>query len=113
VGDVANAITVDASGNAYVTGNTAGDFHGAPFPKVNPIQPIANVSLDYAFITKFDTNGNMVYSSPLGGSTGFNSGAGIAVDKHANIYVTGTTAATDFPTSKPFQASLRGNSDVL
>ena len=107
--DSATAIAVDASGNAYVTGWTVYD---APpffpkFPTVNAIQPNPGGGSD-AFVTKFDTNGNMVYSTYLGGSSD-DQAEGIAVDSLGNVFVTGHTGSTNFPTAKPLQSTLRGS----
>ena len=49
----------------------------------------------------------LVYSTYLGG-TGDDSGSSIDVDDNGNIYVTGTTSSTNFPTHNPFQASNAG-----
>src|SRR5262249_50625621 len=58
--EVANAIAVDASGNAYVTGHTDGGSPDFPFPTVNPIQA---TGFDDAFITKFGPAGTITYST--------------------------------------------------
>jgi len=73
--DFANAITVDASGNAYVAGGTS----STNFPTKNPLQPVSGGFRD-AFVAKLSAAGSpLVYSTYVGGS-GEDSGAGIAVD---------------------------------
>jgi hypothetical protein len=109
--DAVTAIAVDASGNAYVTGWTNPICCGRGFPTMNPIQSTPAGGFD-AFITKFDTNGKMVYSTLLGG-TGSDKGTGIAVDSLGNIFVAGQTSSSNFPTSKPFQSALYGSSDAF
>jgi hypothetical protein len=96
-------ITVDAHGNAYVTGLVT----SADFPVKNAFQN----SGGHAFVTKFDTFGNLVYSTYLGGTTGLNGdvGAGIAVDAQGHGYVTGSTDSSDFPTKNAFQNTLRAS----
>ncbi|MGD1100881.1 MAG: choice-of-anchor D domain-containing protein, partial [Terriglobia bacterium] len=117
----ANAIAVDSSGNAYVTGTT----YSTDFPTVNPIQGTCNncsTSTDGsemytegyhwggpyytdAFVAKLNAAGSaLVYSTYLGGSD-FDFGYGIAVDPSGNAYVTGFTYSTDFPTANPLQAT--------
>ena len=101
-----NSITVDASGNAYVTGRTS----SVDFPLMNPFQGTCGgcpSSFD-AFVAVLDPTGStLVYSTYFGG-TGNDQGFGIAVDSAGNAYVAGETASTDFYTLNPFQASLGG-----
>jgi hypothetical protein len=52
----------------------------------------------------------LIYSSYLGGS-GFDWGAGIAVDSAGNAYVTGWTSSIDFPTKNPLQPSNGGGAN--
>ncbi len=49
-------------------------------------------------VTKFNTSGNVVYSVSMGGN-GTSAAAGIAVDAAGDVYVTGTTTSTNFPTT--------------
>jgi Calx-beta domain/Carboxypeptidase regulatory-like domain/Beta-propeller repeat len=108
--DTANSITVDASGNAYVTGDTA----SANFPTVNPIQGSLSGSQD-AFVSKFNAAGSaLIYSTYLGGNTGFENGWDIAVDAAGNAFVAGRTVALDFPVTAAtaFQATKSTNNTV-
>ena len=101
--DAGSGIAVDASGNAYVTGNTS----STDFPTVNPIHTTLDGNSN-AFVIKLNASGSaLVYSTYLGGS-GDDGGARIAIDYSGNAYVTGTTSSADFPTVNPFQASLNG-----
>ena len=108
--DTANSITVDAAGNAYVTGDTA----SANFPTVNPIQASLNGTQD-AFVSKFNAAGSaLIYSTYLGGSAGFENGWDIAVDAGGNAYVAGRTTSTDFPVTvaTAFQPTKSTNNTV-
>jgi hypothetical protein len=106
--DSGMGIAVDSAGNAYVTGVT----YSTNFPVINaiPYPGRTNLFFDHlactnsiyfnanAFITKIGPGGtNLVYSSYFGG-TNFDEGKGIAVDNYGNVYVTGFTASTNFPT---------------
>jgi hypothetical protein len=89
--DMANAIAVDALGNAYVAGTTG----SADFPTVNPFQTLPAG----AFLTKINAEGSaLVYSTYLGGSDA-NQGAGVVIDSSGDAYVLGSTNSPDFPTT--------------
>jgi beta-propeller repeat-containing protein len=91
--ELARDITVDAFGNAYVTGTT----FSPNFPTVNPFQPVIS-GLSDAFVTKINQAGSaLLYSTYLGG-TGGDEGEGIAIDSRNGIYVSGWTSSDDFPT---------------
>src|SRR5579883_1160242 len=62
-----------------------------------------------AFIVKFDGNGSRQWATYYGGSD-YDEGYGIAVDKDDNIFITGETQSTNFPTTvNAFQTTLQGN----
>lgn len=100
----ANAVAVDAAGNAYVTGSTQANFPittGALQSNFTSQERGGTV----AFVTKFDPSGNVIYSTYLGGSTQ-DGGNAIAVDASGDAYIAGYTASPDFPvTSGAYQTS--------
>jgi uncharacterized delta-60 repeat protein len=72
--DKAYAITIDSSGNVYVTGQS---FNGS------------GSRYDYSTI-KYDSNGNQLWVAAYGGSGNYDDRANaIAVDGSGNVYVTG------------------------
>ncbi|MGR9085796.1 MAG: DUF7948 domain-containing protein [Gammaproteobacteria bacterium] len=90
--DGANAIALDGSGNAYVTGYT----YSSDFPVVDAIDSGFGGGFD-AFVSKFHAAGSqLIYSTYLGGNE-WDSGYDIAVDGSGNAHVTGPTNSTDFP----------------
>ncbi len=106
--DSATGVAVDASGNSYVVGST----RSPEFPILNAFQS-THAGNDEVFITKVNVTGSaLVHSSFLGG-TGWDLGYAIALDKSGNIYVTGRTDSTDFPTLKAFQSANKGNRDAF
>jgi len=92
-----NAIVLDASGDAYVTGNT----QSLTFP-VTPgaFQTTCSCSgQPDVFVTQLNPNGSaLVYSTYLGGNKA-DVGYSIALDSSNNAYVVGYTGSTTFPTT--------------
>jgi hypothetical protein len=99
--DSGNAIAIDSSGNAYVTGGTG----GCCIPTTpDAFQAFSGGSL-HVFVTKFGPSGDLRYSTLLGG-TGHDLGRGIATDGLGKVFVTGETSSLDFPTTAgAFQSS--------
>ncbi len=83
--EYAYAVAVDSGGNAYFTGET--DINSSASRQV--------------LVVKFNIAGSVVYASTIGGSgsTSDSYGYGIAVDSSGNAYLTGKTAASNFPTT--------------
>ena len=117
--DYANAIAVDPSGNAYVTGYTA----SIDFPLVKPVQSspgggtctdgVDTIACFDAFVTKLNPAGTaLVYSTYLGGSNE-DYATGIALDASGDAYVTGYTNSTDFPVKNALQAENAGGYDAF
>ncbi len=106
--DYGTGIVVDSLENVYLTGYTS----SPDFPTQNPIQE--SISGDYdLFITKISTReNNIVYSTFLGGRSS-DYGRGIAIDSKGNIYITGETYSSNFPTQNPLQISNGGYWDVF
>ncbi|MFB3776442.1 MAG: SBBP repeat-containing protein [Bryobacteraceae bacterium] len=91
--DKARAISVDPSGNAYITGYT----HSVDYPVKNAYQASYNGDDDTVFVTKLDPAGSIVYSTFFGGSS-WEYGDAIVADVKGNAYVAGHTWwSKDFP----------------
>lgn len=92
------SIAVDADGYAYVTGSTTGAI-----ALKNPMQAMLNGGTD-AFVAKLNPSGNgLVFSTYLGGNS-VDEAFALALDASKNIYLTGYTQSTDFPTHSAYQA---------
>jgi len=93
--DQGNGITVDSSGNAFVTGwTTSTNFPTTPNAfKARHREPV----IAEPFVAKLNSSGTaLMYATLLGGS---GVASGIAVDSSGQAYVAGTTSSTDFPTT--------------
>jgi hypothetical protein len=95
--DEGKGIAVDSSNYVYVTGFTV----STNFPNKNAFQKHLNGATNHssaydAFVAKFDSTGNLVYSTFLGG-TNNDVATHIAVDNNGAAYVTGWTISTNFP----------------
>ncbi len=104
--DYGNAISVDASGNAYVTG-VAGSYSFPTTP--GAFDTWWNGGYSDAFVAKLNASGNaLVYATFLGGSDG-DGGSAITVDGAGWVYVAGWTGSSDFPsTPGAFDPSQNG-----
>jgi hypothetical protein len=105
-----NAIAVDGSGNAYVTGYTnSTNYDVTP----GAFQTTMGGGGD-VFVTKLNATGTaLVYSTYIGGS-GNEVGYDIAVDGSGNAYVTGYTNSTNYDvTPGAFQTTNGGGWDVF
>jgi len=89
------ALTVDADGYAYVTGQA---YPGFPFTPGAFDTNIDGTEND-GFVAKLSPDGtSLVYATFIGGSE-FEYSRGIQVDSSGNAYITGNTHSPDFPTT--------------
>ncbi len=102
--DIAGGITVDGSGNAYITGST----NSPNFPVTAGVPQNVLKGPTNAFVAEVNAAGTaLAYSTYLGGN-GNDYGRAIAVDHSGNAYVTGTaqeSAGTTFPLVSPLSSS--------
>jgi hypothetical protein len=106
--DGAYAVAADGAGNAYVAGYTLSE----DFPPSTD-DPVIADNYD-GFVTKFGLDGQIEYSTYLGGELDDLIYA-IAVDRAGNAYVTGETASKRFPTEpvQTYDAKIGGNQDAF
>ncbi|MBA3871724.1 MAG: SBBP repeat-containing protein [Anaerolineae bacterium] len=115
--DTGRSIAVDESGNAYITGDT----YASDFPTTASAYDNTLGGERDAFVVRLDTNAigsaSLIYSTLFGGTTGslgdvmmgVEFGYGIAADNNGNVYITGSTYATDFPvTAGAFDITFNG-----
>ncbi len=80
------AITLDSSGNIYITGGFTGTVDFDPGTGVHNLTTVGGNN--ETFVEKLDPSGNYVWAGAMGGTSGTWSGS-IGVDGSGNVYVTG------------------------
>ena len=108
--DYGYAIAVDATGAAYVAGQT----ESTSFPVTKgAFQTTYQGGISDCFVSKLNTTGSaLVYSTLLGGTT-LDLCSGIAVDSTGDAYVTGTTYSDNFPIQSAIQSGLLGTANAF
>lgn len=112
--DIGWAITLDASANIYVAGETLSE----DLPVTNTIQfgstnfstfRGGNRAFGDAFVAKYDNSGVLQFLTYLGGKTD-DGGLAIAFDSTdgGSVWVTGFTDSTNFPLVNPMRDHLTG-----
>jgi Beta-propeller repeat/Abnormal spindle-like microcephaly-assoc'd, ASPM-SPD-2-Hydin len=91
--DQVSGIAVDGAGSVYIAGYT----DSADFLLTTIGTP--STGTDHVFVAKLDPTGStLIYADYIGGSNP-DYGVGLALDSANNVYVTGSTESSDFPTT--------------
>lgn len=108
--DMANALTLDESGNVYVVGRT-----GSPdFPAIRAFRSgltgrgCTGVPCHDAFVAKLAPDGRLLWSTYFGG-TGNEEAVGVAVDHAHAVYVAGLTDSKDLPVRSALQGKFQSS----
>jgi hypothetical protein len=109
--DVGNAIAIDGSGNAYITGSFNGTVDFDPGAGTANLTSAGGNDI---FFAKYDASGNYVYAKRMGG-TNSDIGNSIAIDGSGNAYITGSFNGTaDFDPGAGTQNLVSaGGSDIF
>lgn len=99
-GTYGNAIKTDASGNIFIAGKA-----GSGLPVFNPggatyYQAASAGGNSDVLILKFNNNGVRQWATYYGGN-GVDEAKGVCVDNSGNVFITGVTQSTNFPTMNP------------
>ena len=104
--DSVAGIAIGDDGSVYVVGGTdAGDF-----PVLDALQPQIGGSVD-AFVIKLTPEGEIVFSTYLGGA-GADNATAVQVASNGEVFVAGLTSSSDFPIVKGKQKRRAGASDA-
>ena len=117
--DAGRGMTVDGSGNVYITGYFR-DFNVDFDPSAGGTALLSAASSGHSdiYIAKYNSNGEYVWAHRAGGIS-FDNGAGIALDEQGNVFVTGHFSGTnvDFDPSAGgtalLSAASSGHSDIF
>ena len=105
--DIAYAIAIDSTGDAWVTGETS----STDFPVPGGFQTSKAGGRD-AFVAMIAPAGTLAWATYLGGG-GAESGSGIAIDSTGDAWVTGSTASANFPVPHGFDTTCGGGTDAF
>ncbi|HYG75324.1 MAG TPA: putative Ig domain-containing protein [Planctomycetota bacterium] len=105
--DTGIAIVVNSLNEPYICGNT----FSSDFPVKNAISTYSGNG--DVFLTKLAATGqNIIFSTYLGGSS-LDTVSGMSIDPNSNIYLTGSTASTDFRLANALQTVNGGGTDAF
>jgi len=116
--ELGKAITVDSAGNIFVVGATSSSnfptTSGAFDTSYNPPAPQGESDVFFALLRP-DGGGteDLLYGTYLGGGAD-ESASGLAIDPTGNVYISGTTSSSNFPTTTgSWDTSFNGNTDAF
>jgi hypothetical protein len=100
--DQSTGIAVDSTGSVYVTGYS--NSVDLPLTTLGTLASNAN----HVFVAKIDPAGaNLIYADYIGGNSDDYS-VGLVLDSTNEVYVTGSTTSSNYPTVQPYQSQQPG-----
>jgi hypothetical protein len=103
-----HVLTNDVFGNVFGSGGTLSFNLSTSF---GCIQPSKDNGMD-SYVIKFDSLGNRIFSSYLGGNA-IDDSWGLATDGLGNLYMSGQTTSSNFTTtSGAYQSTVSGMTDI-
>jgi RHS repeat-associated protein len=118
--DEAWGIAVDASGSAYVAGDTRSSDFPTTAGAVHASWICCNYYNENGFLSKINSTGSaLAYSTFLGGTgstcsvSGYNAASAVAVDIRGDAYVAGTACGGGVATTGAYQAITHGGEDAF
>ncbi len=110
--DIGYGVAVDAAGDAFVVGGST----STNFPTMNTSGSLSatnSFKQGYdVFVAGFSNDWSRMYYSVLMGGRKDDIGYGIALDASTNVFITGKTMSTNFPTQNANMFSFNGTTNI-
>ena len=110
----AGGVTIDSSGNAWVTGYGASNY----FPTIQSIEQTFqkdsySASNNPSFLVRLDPNGTPTFSTLFGSNFSSVASTAVAVDGSGNAYIAGASGGADFPFLNPAVGDVRATGGLF
>ncbi|MEA3308616.1 MAG: SBBP repeat-containing protein [Chloroflexota bacterium] len=99
------ALTVDQNGYVYAAGMTS----SSDFPVQNAVQPHYGGGWEDGLVLKLDPWNNKMHFATFLGGQNRDACWGIDYDQEGNLYLSGYTSSTNFPTVNAYQTTKKGS----
>lgn len=111
--DIGYGVAVDAAGDAFVVGTE----NSTNFPTMNTSGSLmatntSRTGVNDAFVAAFNADWSTMYYSVCLGGKKSTFGCGIALDSATNVFITGLTSSTNFPTQNASRFWFNGTNFI-